>query len=51
MMFGIVGCKERRKTLIESSFVEGMRLTSTKLGAPDFGLWDGQENSRFHGLA
>jgi hypothetical protein len=39
MMFGIVGCEERRNTLIASSFVDGMRLMSKKLGATGFGLW------------
>jgi hypothetical protein len=37
-MFGIVGCEARIKTLIVSSFVEGMRLMPTKFGALDFGL-------------
>jgi hypothetical protein len=32
---GMVGCQERRKTLMVISFVEGIRLMSTKLGAPD----------------
>ena len=38
----MVGCDERRKTLIASSFVEGIRLMSSKLGAADFGIWDGE---------
>jgi len=35
MKLGMVGCQERRKTLMAISFVEGIRLMSTKLGAPD----------------
>ena len=38
IMFGIVGCEARIKTLIVSSFVEGRRLMPTKFGALDFGL-------------
>jgi hypothetical protein len=39
MIFGIVGCEERRKTLIATSFVDGMRLMSRKLGATGFAFW------------
>lgn len=39
MIFGIVGCEERRKTLIATSFVDGMRLMSSKLGATGFAFW------------
>jgi len=39
MKFGIALCDERRKTLIASSFVDGMRLMSKKLGATGFVLW------------
>ena len=38
MMFGMVGCEERRKTLIASSVIDAIRLMSTKLGASGFGL-------------
>lgn len=37
MKFGMVGCDVRRKTLMASSLIDGIRLMSTKLGAPDFG--------------
>jgi hypothetical protein len=38
MMFAIVGCEARRKTLIASSLVEDPRLMSEKLGATGFAL-------------
>ena len=38
MMFAIVGCEERRKTLIASSLVEDLRLMPEKLGATGFAL-------------
>ena len=37
MKLGMVGCDVRRKTLMASSLIDGIRLMSTKLGAPDFG--------------
>jgi hypothetical protein len=36
MKLGMVGCEVRRKTLIASSLIEGIRLMSTKLGAEGF---------------
>jgi hypothetical protein len=36
MMSGMGGCEERRKALMASSVVEGIRLMSTKLGAAGF---------------
>jgi len=39
IMFGIVGWELRKKTLIATPLVEGMRLMSTKLGAPNFGFF------------
>jgi hypothetical protein len=38
MKLGIVGCEVRRKTLMASSLIEGIRLMSTKLGAAGFEL-------------
>ena len=36
MKLGMVGCGVRRKTLMASSLVDGIRLMSTKLGAAGF---------------
>jgi len=43
MKLGMVGCEVRRKTLMASSFVEGIRLMSTKIGAsdPELGFGEG----------
>jgi hypothetical protein len=35
MKLGMVGCGVRRKTLMASSLIEGIRAMSTKLGAPE----------------
>jgi hypothetical protein len=42
MKFGMMGCGVRRKTLMASSLVDGIRLMSTKLGAAGFGLGFGE---------
>ena len=36
MKFGMVGCEVRKKTVMARSFVDGIWLTSTKLGASGF---------------